>query len=114
MAESIYFNSFAMETLSCNTPRMDEKEMWVYVLAYNLIRMIMLQSALCVDVWPRSPSFKHTLQPWLAAGDPLIDTASEESAAEFMALAIEQTVGNRPGRVEPRAIKQRTNLTHYM
>jgi len=29
-----------METLSCKTPMMGEKGMWVYLLAYNLIRLI--------------------------------------------------------------------------
>ena len=37
-------------TLSCKTPEMGEKEMWVYLLAYNLIRLIMAQSALLADV----------------------------------------------------------------
>ena len=30
-----------MKTLSCKTPPMGEKGMWVYLLAYNLIRLIM-------------------------------------------------------------------------
>jgi hypothetical protein len=33
--------TLGMETLSCKTPEMGEKEMWVYLLAYNLIRLIM-------------------------------------------------------------------------
>ena len=53
--------TLGMETLSCKTPQMGEKEMWVYLLAYNLIRLIMAQSALMVDVLPRTLSFKtHT------------------------------------------------------
>ena len=47
-------------------PKMGEKEMWVYLLAYNLIHLIMAQSALMADVLPRTLSFKHTLQLWLA------------------------------------------------
>ncbi len=38
-----------METLSCKTPEMNEKEIWVYFLAYNLIRLLMAQAALLVD-----------------------------------------------------------------
>ena len=38
--------TLGMETLSCKTPEMVEKEMWVYFLAYNLIRLLMAQSAL--------------------------------------------------------------------
>ncbi len=59
--------TLGMETLSCKTPHMGEKEMWVYLLAYNLIRLIMLQSALLADVVPRLLSFKHTLQLWPGA-----------------------------------------------
>lgn len=64
--------TLGMETLSCKTPQMGEKEMWVYLLAYNnLIRLIMAQSALMADVLPRTLSFKHTLQPFDIAQDRL-------------------------------------------
>lgn len=99
--------TLGMETLSCKTPQMGEKEMWVYLLAYNLIRMIMLQSALLADVLPRALSFKHTLQLWLATGDTLRHPNDDDNVAEFLALVAEQTIGNRPGRIEPRAIKRR-------
>jgi hypothetical protein len=99
--------TLGMETLSCKTPQMGEKEMWVYLLAYNLIRLIMLQSALLVDVLPRSLSFKHALQLWLAGGDVLNYTDECNHVAAFLILVAEQTVDNRPGRIEPRAIKRR-------
>jgi hypothetical protein len=96
-----------METLSCKTPEMGEKEMWVYLLAYNLVRFIMLQSALLADVLPRTLSFKHTLQLWLAAGDGLIDARDQALTEQFLLLVAERIVGNRPGRIEPRAVKRR-------
>ena len=99
--------TLGMETLSCKTPQMGEKEMWAYLLAYNLIRLIMLQSALLADVLPRTLSFKHTLQLWLAGGEALSYADECNNVAEFLALVAEQTVGNRPGRIEPRAIKRR-------
>ena len=42
------------------------KELWVYLLAYNLIRLLMAQAALLADQIPRQLSFKHTVQIWLA------------------------------------------------
>jgi hypothetical protein len=99
--------TLGMETLSCKTPQMGEKEMWAYLLAYNLIRLIMLRSALLADVLPRSLSFKHTLQLWLAGGVELSHSDGDKNTAAFLALAAERTVGNRPGRIEPRAIKRR-------
>ncbi len=57
--------TLGMETLSCRTPEMAEKELWVYLLAYNLIRLLMAQAALLADIIPRQLSFKHTLQLWI-------------------------------------------------
>ena len=35
-----------MEALSCKSLQMCVKEMWVYLLAYNLIRLLMAEAAL--------------------------------------------------------------------
>ena len=58
--------TLGMERLSCQTPTMAIKEIWVYLLAYNLIRLMMAQAALLTDWLPRQLSFKHTLQLWIA------------------------------------------------
>jgi hypothetical protein len=96
-----------METLSCKTPAMCEKEMWVYFLGYNLIRLIMAESALLADVLPRTLSFKHTVQLWLAWDGISKPTDELINVGKLLALVSEKSVGNRPGRVEPRAIKRR-------
>lgn len=98
--------TLGMETLSCKTPTMAEKEIWVYLLAYNLIRLIMAQAALLADRLPRELSFKHTLQLWVSWGRRDI-VASAETLSVFFQLVAQQTVGNRPGRIEPRAVKRR-------
>ena len=99
--------TLGMETLSCKTPEMGEKELWVYLLAYNLIRLIMAQSALMADVLPRALSFKHTLQLWLAWSGASAREDDQDNLKKLLALVAEQSVGNRPGRIEPRAIKRR-------
>lgn len=99
--------TLGMETLSCKTPEMGEKELWVYLLAYNLIRLIMAQSALMADVLPRALSFKHTLQLWLAWSGTSAREDDQDNLKKLLALVAEQSVGNRPGRIEPRAIKRR-------
>ena len=86
---------------------MVEKEIWIYLLAYNLIRLIMLASALLVDVLPRTLSFKHTLQLWLAWCNAQITTDQKGNVEKLLLLVAERTIGNRPGRIEPRAIKRR-------
>jgi len=54
--------TLGMEILSCKTAEMNEKEMWVYFLAYNLIRLIMAEAANQNGILPRELSFKHSLQ----------------------------------------------------
>ena len=99
--------TLGMEMLSCLTPEMIEKEIWVYLLAYNLIRLLMAQSALLADVLPRQLSFKHTLQLWMAWRQSGIGSHDDEKLASLFILIAQQKVGNRPGRIEPRAIKRR-------
>jgi len=98
--------TLGMETLRCRTPEMAIKEIWVYLLAYNLIRLMMAQAALLANKIPRQLSFKHTLQLWVFWGQRG-PGASEETLSLFFALVAQQTVGNRPGRIEPRAVKRR-------
>jgi hypothetical protein len=99
--------TLGMETLSCKTPQMVEKEIWVYFLAYNLIRLLMSQSALLTDVLPRQLSFKHTVQLWLAWSQNTQATGAQVDEGTLFILIAQKTVGNRPGRVEPRAVKRR-------
>lgn len=99
--------TLGMETFSCKTPEMCEKEMWVYFLGYNLIRLIMAESALLADVLPRTLSFKHTVQLWLAWDGISKPTGDLANIGKLLALVSEKSVGKRPGRVEPRAIKRR-------
>lgn len=103
--------TLGMETLTCKTPEMAEKEMWVYLLAYNLIRILMAQSAMLSDVLPRTLSFKHTLQLWNAWGSRRTSCYTQSDLVEFFGLIAQRHVGNRPGRVEPRAVKRRPKPT---
>lgn len=100
-----------MCTLRCKTPEMVEKEMWVYLLAYNLIRFAMLKSALLKDVLPRTLSFKHVLQLWLAWSAATRRSDEKENIAALLIMMAQKTVGNRLGRVEPRAVKRRPKAT---
>jgi hypothetical protein len=96
-----------MAELSCNTPQMNEKEVWVHFLAYNLIRLLMAQAAAKAAVHPRTLSFKHTVQlwsEWIARG--LCDRISTSIDLLFTLIG-QLRVGNRPGRIEPRARKRR-------
>ena len=100
-------DTLGMAVLSCKTPEMCAKELWIYVLAYNLIRLLMAQAAAQADVLPRQLSFKHTMQVWLAwSHKQFLSDTPEDLPALFRLIAYVR-VGKRPGRVEPRAVKQR-------
>jgi len=53
-----------MDVLRCQTPQMNDKQLWVHLLAYNVVRLLMARAARYVGVEPRSLSFKHTVQLW--------------------------------------------------
>ena len=67
----------------------------------------MAQSALLADLLPRQLSFKHTLQLWIAWRQSGISSNDDEKVANLFILIAQQKVGNRPGRIEPRALKKR-------
>lgn len=96
-----------MAELSCNTPQMNEKEVWVHFLAYNLIRLLMAQAAAKAAVHPRTLSFKHTVQLWSEWIARNLCHRASNSIELFFKLIGQLRVGNRPGRIEPRARKRR-------
>ena len=102
--------ALGMDIVRGKTPAMVRKELWMYVLAYNLIRTVMVRAALSKGLCPRQLSFTGALQavngftPALvlaegAVGDALLDALLGTVAAH--------RVGQRPNRVEPRAVKRR-------
>jgi len=97
--------TLGMEVLRCLTPSMVEKELWVALLAYNLIRLLMAQAAYSAGVHPRQLSFKHTLQLWTAWSSAVPHALGQ--AEQFFRLVAQLPVGNRPHRLEPRARKRR-------
>jgi hypothetical protein len=99
--------TLGMERLSCQTPAMAIKEIWVYLLAYNLIRLMMAQAALLAHRLPRQLSFKHTVQIWIAWTQHANQIADGDKLDGLFALIAQQRVGNRPGRIEPRSLKRR-------
>ena len=97
--------TMGMETLHCQTPLMNEKELWVYLLAYNVIRLLMAQAACNAGVEPRSLSFKHTVQLWAAWNNRGMSATAD--AGCLFTLIAQSKVGHRPGRIEPRMRKRR-------
>jgi hypothetical protein len=99
-----------MDIVRSKTPAMVRKELWMYVLAYNLIRSVMATAAVQDGLVPRMLSFTGALQAVNAFGTALLFAAGTAQAALLAALystISAHRVGQRSDRVEPRAVKRR-------
>ncbi len=96
-----------LKEFKCKTPKMVIKEMWVSFLAYNIIRSLMFSSALYHKVDTRKISFKSILQLYLHYLD--MKVISRKNLQKLLKLIAQKVVGNRAGRMEPRALKKRCN-----
>lgn len=99
-----------MDMLSCKTPDMVMKEIGIHFLAYNFIRTIMAEACERHNAIPNKISFKGTVQLLNKFMPYFIDSSrrwNEMMYSELLKLIIQNRIGNRPGRVEPRAVKRR-------
>jgi hypothetical protein len=107
-------STMRMDILRCKTPEMVQKEIWVHVLAYNLLRTVMAVAAAQNKVEPRKISFKGAKQT-LSAFASKLEAAAPQARAGLVEAMIKAVgyhrVGNRPGRWEPRARKRRPKPT---
>ena len=51
-----------MSVLRCKTPAMVRKEIWMHLLAYNLVRTVMAEAAQRAGIKPRQLSFAAAVQ----------------------------------------------------
>lgn len=99
-----------MDVLRGQSPAMVRKEIWAHLLAYNLVRKVMAQAAQTHGVAPHTISFKATLQTLNAFALPLLTSSRSallDVIAALLKAIVRHRVGNRPGRLEPRALKRR-------
>ncbi len=107
--------SLGMDILRAKTPPMVRTELWSCLLAYNLTRMKMLQSGAGGTRDVRSMSFTRSLvllgTSWLLCGARGVN----ESLVELgQAQLLDELVGHREGRIEPRANKRRPKVLKLM
>lgn len=99
-----------MDKLSAHTPSGVRKEIAIHLLAYNIIRELMVDGCLRGDALPTQISFKATVQLFNQF-NPHFSSVSKNKKqalyAQMLALIVKNQVGKRPGRVEPRAIRKR-------
>lgn len=99
-----------MDVLRGQSPEMVRKEIWSCLLAYNLIRKTILESAKRGKLSPRQISFTAALQKVAASWESVLLLSEAALAllieADLQHLA-KHRVGHRPDRVEPRKVKRR-------
>lgn len=104
--------TMGMDILRGHSPTMVEKEILMHFIAYNAVRLLMVNSARTIDELPRAISFKASVQA-LRQWEPRLNQAglSELERRRMMSKLIEviaaATLSRRPGRREPRCVKRR-------
>jgi hypothetical protein len=104
--------TLGMDILRCKTPAMLHKELCMHLIAYNLIRALMLKAAREHHVTPLSLSLKGAcatvrhFAPMMAndANDPSVNATLQ---ALLLSIIARDRIPNRPNRTEPRARKRR-------
>jgi hypothetical protein len=102
--------TLGMDVLRCKSPEMIRKELWAHLLAYNLVRKVLAGAASVEQVTPRQLSFAGGVQT-VNAFRWLLCTCDSGRYVMFVGVLLvavsTHVVGDRPGRVEPRAVKRR-------
>jgi hypothetical protein len=100
-----------MDHLRCKTPHRVRNELWMHLLAYNLVRRVMALAAIQAQLEPWQISFKGALQT-LHQFLPLLMfcTTPDTGCDALLAGVATHLVGQRPDRYEPRGVKRRPKL----
>jgi hypothetical protein len=102
--------AMGMGILRCHSPQMVQKEVGVFMLAYNLIRAAMAQAAACATLLPRQLSFTGAKRVINGLLDLFRGCAARGFAhvfAHVRGVIAVMRLPYRPNRVEPRAVKRR-------
>lgn len=110
--------TLGMDVLRCRSPEMVCKELAVFHVVYNLIRVLMRQAARVHHVDPQRLSFAGTRQRLLAWLPRWLATRGHATHPHLLALLFADIAADllphRPNRHEPRAIKRRRKSFPYL
>jgi hypothetical protein len=110
--------SMGMEVLRCHSPKMIHKELEMFFVAYNLIRILMLQASRHYHVDVQRLSFKGTVDSVRQFSVAIAQARSRKMQKQLITKLLENLaadlVPERPGRREPRAVKRRPKPCTYL
>jgi hypothetical protein len=99
-----------LEMIVAKTPEMVRKELWIHLLAYNLLRALMVQAAQHEQLSPTQLSVQGTRQQFNQFRSLLAQAIPHECRRLFeilLNLICCQLLPCRPNRAEPRVVKRR-------
>lgn len=104
--------TMGMDVLRCLTPKMILTELWMHVIAYNLVRAVMAEAALQRGAPLDRISFKgtlSTLRQWacIMARSDMDTRIRSDLFSHMLGCIARDKLPYRPGRTEPRARKRR-------
>ena len=102
--------TLGLDHVRCKSPQMVRRELWVTLLAYNLIRKVIVTSAAIHGKKPRCLGFTLACQTILASWMLVSTGACTDVRAihdTMLKHIAANEVANRPGRIEPRVLKRR-------
>lgn len=104
--------TLGMAMLSCKSPAMLRKEMFMHLIAHNLIRYTMACAAAQHGADLERLSFKGTVDALRQFTHAMAQARSKKKRRDLwdylLRILVSDLVPDRPGRVEPRAIKRRS------
>jgi hypothetical protein len=102
--------TLGMDELRGQTPQMVRKEIYVHLMAYNLLRTLMWEAGITKGVSPLRLSLQGTRQHLHNFMPELIHVGVRKRTRLYeilLQVIVQQPVPERPGRVEPRTRKRR-------
>ncbi len=108
-----------MDVLRGQSPELVRKEVWVHLLAYNVVRGLMVQAGATGGRASAGVEFHGGVACRSTPSLPYLGMASDEAEwlrlwGELVRVVGQQRVGNRPGRCEPRVKKRRPKNWHRL
>ncbi|MDZ7969796.1 MAG: hypothetical protein RM368_33455 [Nostoc sp. DedSLP03] len=109
--------TLGMDVLRCKTPSMVRKEIYVYLLAYNLLRSLMWSAATTYGTQALRLSLqgtRHHLNNFIPELLAAISTKYLQICQTLLKVIAHKAVNARPARSEPRVRKRRSKAYPLM
>lgn len=106
--------TLGMDVLRCKSPSMVRKEIYVYLLAYNLLRSLMWSAGTTYTTPPLRLSLQGTRHHLINFIPKLLAATPQKCLQIYFTLLkviAHKVVPSRPGRSEPRVRKRRPKFT---